>query len=89
MDLTQKGLLVSPAALISATFGVSLLSSCELANSVGWRRGDNRKVNETCRHRGGTFSTQGGMRQLLLALDFRVIYQKGRVWFVLGAGRRG
>lgn len=29
------------AALISATFGVSLFSSCELGSVAGWRRRDN------------------------------------------------
>lgn len=30
-----------PAALISATFGVSLFSSCEAGSVAGWRRRDN------------------------------------------------
>lgn len=81
---TGQGGEAEPAALISATFGVSSFSSCELAGAAGWRARDNREVNETSA--GGTFSTQGRTRQLLLALDCRVIYQKGRVWFVLGEG---
>lgn len=64
------------AAVISATFGAWLFSSRELANSRGWRRGDNRKVNEPHCHHGGTFSTQGGMRQPLLTLDFERFTKK-------------
>lgn len=74
--LAPKGLLVSAAAVISATFGAWLFSSRELANRRGWRRGDNRKVNEPHCHHGGTFSTQGRMRQPLLTLDFERFTKK-------------
>lgn len=74
-----------PAALISATFGVSLFSSCELAKAAGCRRRDNSETNQTSPLKEEPLVLTAGRGGSCL-LWISVIHQKGRVWFVLGAG---